>query len=303
MKHSLKITIALITIFFIAQVVGLGVTRSYIDVEKTRETGNLTWKPLLQVGETEVIARPEIEKESSTFIYIIAAILIGTALIFLIIRFKKMGWWKVWYFLAVFVCLSIAFNAFINTLIAMALAVFFALYKLLRPSVIIHNITEIFIYGGLVAIFVPVLNVFWAFMLLLVISVYDMIAVWKSGHMIKLAKAQTEAKVFAGLLIPYSLKKAKKVKKVRIKKAAPKKGVKVGGLKTAILGGGDIGFPLLFAAVVLKDIGFLKALAIPVFVTAALFVLLVLSKKGRFYPAMPFLTAGCIIGYLITLVL
>lgn len=298
MKHTLKITIVLVAVFFLAQIVGLGITRNYIDIERTAETGELTWKPLLQVGETEIIARPMIEKESSTFIYILAAILIGTALVFLIIKLRKVRWWKAWYFIAVVICLSIAFNAFMNTLVAIGLGILFAFYKILRPAVLVHNFTEIFIYGGLVAIFVPVLNVFWAFMLLLVISVYDMIAVWKSRHMIKLAKAQAQAKIFAGLLIPYGMKKLKKARKVRIKVTGDKR---KGGLKTAILGGGDIGFPLLFAAVVMKEIGFLRTLVIPMLATAALLVLLLLSKKGKFYPAMPFLTIGCVAGYIVTL--
>jgi presenilin-like A22 family membrane protease len=299
MKHTFIITLVLVAIFFLAQVIGLGITGSYVDVEKTAETGELAWKPLLQVGETEVIARPEIEKESSTFIYILAAIIIGTALILLIVKFKKMGWWKVWYFLAVVLCLSIAFNAFMNTILAIVLGILFAMYKIFRPAVIVHNFTELFIYGGLVAIFVPVLNVFWAFMLLLVISAYDMFAVWKSRHMIKMAKAQTQAKIFAGLFIPYGAGCVK----ARAVNTAKKPKVVRGDVKTAILGGGDIGFPLLFAAVVMKEIGFMNALIIPVCVTVALFFLFMISKKGRFYPAMPFLTIGCIVGYVLTLIL
>jgi len=86
------------------------------------------------------------------------------------------------------------------------------------------------------------------------------------------------------------------------------KGVKVKRMvKTAILGGGDIGFPLLFAGVVMKGlilengvfIGFLKTLIIPVVVSIALFLLFVKGKKDKFYPAMPILSAGCFVGYLI----
>jgi len=73
----------------------------------------------------------------------------------------------------------------------------------------------------------------------------------------------------------------------------------------AVLGGGDIGFPLIFAGVIMKDlmlqnpeiIGFLKALIIPIFVSLALLYLLTTSQKDKFYPAMPYLTVGCFIGY------
>ncbi len=66
--------------------------------------------------------------------------------------------------------------------------------------------------------------------------------------------------------------------------------------KEAILGGGDIGFPLIFTGVAMKTLGG-KALVIPVFVSLALLLLLVKSEKKKFYPAMPILTLGCFIGY------
>ena len=295
MKHTLLVTLILVIIFLGAQIIGLGITNAYIDAEATEQTGELTWTPLLKIGQTDIIERPQVEKESSAFLYIISAIIIGTVLALLLLRMKRQFFWKAWFFIAVAVCLSIAFNAFIPTLIAIILGILLALYKILRPAVIMHNVTELFIYGGLVAIFVPIFNVFWAVMLLLAISVYDAYAVWHSKHMIKLAESQSKAKVFAGLMIPYQLPKLKKYKKV-------KKG-KITKLKTAILGGGDIGFPLLFAAVVMTQVGFLKALIIPIVVSIALFILLMKGKKNTFYPAMPFLTAGCLVGYFIVLLL
>ena len=74
--------------------------------------------------------------------------------------------------------------------------------------------------------------------------------------------------------------------------------VPYGKKKAAILGGGDIGFPLLFTVVIYKSLG-LSALVIPLFVALALFLLLVKGKKDRYYPAMPYLSAGCIAGYFI----
>jgi hypothetical protein len=74
-------------------------------------------------------------------------------------------------------------------------------------------------------------------------------------------------------------------------------------IKSAILGGGDIGFPLLFAGVLMKSAGFLKVLIVPVIVAIALFLLLYYAQKDKFYPAMPFITAGCFVGYGILLLL
>ena len=73
-------------------------------------------------------------------------------------------------------------------------------------------------------------------------------------------------------------------------------------VKTAVLGGGDMGFPLLFAAVVQRVYG-ASALVVPIFAGIALLLLLLASKKDRFYPAMPFLSAGCFVGLGVALLL
>ena len=127
-------------------------------------------------------------------------------------------------------------------------------------------------------------------MILLLISVYDMIAVWQSKHMVKMAQFQTESKVFAGISIPYQIPKGGK--------AVEGKGRKVKEeIKSAILGGGDIGFPLLFAGVLMKSMSFAKVLIVPIVVSLALLLLLLMAKKDKFYPAMPFITIGCFVGY------
>lgn len=299
MKHALKITLLLVFIFFVTQVIGLSITNKYINHQTIAKTGEVTFKAL-----PYNLERPQIE-ESTSYIWIIAAIIIGTLLMLLVVKFKKMSLWKLWFFLAVFFSMAIAFSAFINPTLAAILAFILALRKIYKPTIIISNLTEIFIYGGLAAILVPVINIFAVFMLLILISVYDIIAVNHTKHMVKLAKFQVKSNLFAGLFIPYGKSEGKTPKR--------EKGIieKKEAGKIAVLGGGDIGFPLIFAGVVMKDlmlnnielIGFLKTLIIPLFVSLALLYLLVKSRKDKFYPAMPYLTAGCIIGYFVVLLL
>jgi len=296
MKHTLKITFLLVLMFFLSQIIGLLVLNNYIDYEKTKESGNLSF-----INLPYGMQRPQTEGISS-FGYILLAIIFGTLLMLVIIKLNKKNLWKIWFLFAVILTLSISFSAFINPRIAFISALILALWKILKPNVFVHNFTELFIYGGLAVIFVPVMNLWSAYLLMIAISIYDMIAVWKSKHMIKLAKFQTKSNIFAGFFLPYKLLKKEKKEM--------KKGLKKEKVKTAILGGGDIGFTLLFSGTVMKYlmlenvffIGFLKSLIVPFFATIALLLLFLKSKPKRFYPAMPFLSLGCFVGFLIMVI-
>lgn len=296
MKHTIKITIALVLFFFMAQFAGLLIVNQYIDHKKTAEANEIVMKPL-PYG----LERPQVKNQSASFIYITIAILIGTGLVLLLVKFNKPMIWKVWFFATVWLTLSIAFAAFLNNILAAMLALALAVLKVYKPDLIIQNISEIFIYGGLAAIFVPMLNLFAAFMLLAVISVYDYLSVYKTKHMVKLAQFQSKSKVFAGLFMPYA------------KEAKPetKKGQKIKQGRVAVLGGGDIGFTLIFAGVVMKGLvlqeavltSFLKTLIIPVAASMALLFLLIKGQENKFYPAMPILSFGCFVGYLAVLMI
>ena len=256
MKHTWAVTVTLVLIFLIAQVVGLFITDRYLKV------------PELPLN----IERPQFEEETS-FIPLFILILIATGIAFLLARFNIEWLWKAWFFLSIVFCITVALAAFTSQLVAFIFSLFFAYFKVIKRNLIIHNIGELLIYGGLAAIFVPILNIFSISVLLLIISLYDYIAVRKTKHMIKLAKFQAKLRIFAGVLIPY------------------KKG-------SAILGGGDIGFPLLFAGVAMKTFGF-KALIVSAFAAMSLLFLFWMAEKKKFYPAMPFLTAGCFLGYFV----
>ena len=294
MKHSLKITLFLLFIFLLAQFIGLGIIYKYIDPVKSSETGETEFQDLPVLGE-----RPEVD-EGLSFIHIMFVMIIGTIIMLALIKYKLTWVWKGWFLIAVLMTLIIAFSALVRIEIAAALALILAVWKIFRPNVIIHNVTELFIYGGMAAIFVSWFNLVSASILLVLVSIYDAYAVWKSKHMITLAKSQAKAKVFAGLLIPYKLGKGiKKGMKAKLVKRSSEK------VRTAILGGGDIGFPLIFAGVVLKELGVWQSLLIPIFSCLGLAILLWFSEEKKFYPAMPFISAGCFLGlgivYLFTL--
>lgn len=297
MKHTLKVTVALVSFFFLAQIMGLIIVNQYIDHKKTIETKTLVLKDL-PYG----LERPQVQNQSTSFIYIAAAILIGTLLLLFIIKTNIIFLWKIIFFFSVTLTLTIAFAAFINPLAAGGLALITSVWRMYRPNPIVHNISEVFVYGGLAAFMVNIFNLFAAFMLLILVSVYDYVAVYKTKHMVKLAEFQSKSMVFAGLFIPYRKKEI--ALKVPLRKQASKQKLKG---SAAVLGGGDIGFTLIFAGVVMKELmlkeailsGFLKTMIIPFFASAALLFLLIKGQQNKFYPAMPVLSTGCLVGYLI----
>lgn len=275
MKHDLRVTLVLVGLFLAVQLIGLGTVNSYIKVEKDIN-GTIT----IEHPDTVIGPQPEIERKEFSFIPVVIAILVGTALVFLLIRFRLQRVWKYWFLFAVWITMSVFFGVYIAKYIAITIGLVLALMKIFKPNVFIHNITEIFVYSGITILLLPLLNIVSGFLILFFISIYDMYAVWKSKHMIKLANFQSKAKVFTGFLIPYVEKKRERF---------------------AMLGGGDIGFPLLFASVVMIKYGAV-ALLIPFIVSISLLLLLIYGKDDKFYPAMPYLGAGCFVGYALVLI-
>lgn len=344
MKHAFHVTLLLVLFFFLSQLAGLTIVNEYIDVQTTAATGQTTLYE--QEYERTGFSPPVVENESFSFLYVLAGVFIGTIFILLIIKFKKRLLWKGWFFIGVSVCLIIAITPFLHKLLvripwiepytfflALIIAALLAVYKVFMRNIYVHNLTEILLYGGLAALLVPIFNLTSIILLLVGISLYDMYAVWRSKHMIAMAKFQSSEQVFAGLLMPYrsstptpssaseettvgkataersegstvtvsasssSTKQLKKKKAITKEKSAPELAPSV---KSAILGGGDIAFPLLFSGVIMKVTGsYFAPVITTITATIALSLLLFQSKKDTFYPAMPFLSIGSFLGLLI----
>ena len=109
-----------------------------------------------------------------------------------------------------------------------------------------------------------------------------------------MAKYQIKkVRVFSGFFIPY-IKKEDRALLEKLRKSKDKsKKIKV---NIALLGGGDVVFPMILAGVVLQAWGLIPALIIILGAVLSLAYLFYISEKGKFYPAMPFISAGCLIA-------
>lgn len=306
MKHSLKITIILIFMFVFSQLAGIGVISLYSPdiVQQTDESGNLT--NVTQYHMPFGTNPPKNVDPGASLISIVIAIFIAICAMLLLMHLGVPALLRTWFFVVVIVAMGISINSIIQNVIysswiALLISIPLAYIKVFRRNILIHNLTEILIYPGIAAIFVPLLNVWAICVLLVIISIYDIYAVWHAGFMQKMAKYQIQkVKVFGGFFVPYLGKKERELinnaKKSNYLKKLKKKKIKV---NIAILGGGDIVFPMILAGVVFNTLGLIPALIIIAGATAGLAYLFHISEKGKFYPAMPFISAGCFIALLV----
>lgn len=302
MKHNLKITALLLAMFVITQMIGIYVVNYYSPVKIIGGEKINVSAPDLPFG----LQSPQPERASDynwILSWIIFAFIIAVFLLFLLTKFKWKFILKAWFFLVIVLALSISFIAILpvkTAIVALVIAIPFAIIKISGKNLLVHNATELLIYPGIAAVFVPLLSVWTITALLILISVYDIWAVWHSGIMQKMAKYQIHTlKVFSGFFVPYFSKKVKqqidKWKKTLSKTQLRKKKIKV---NVAILGGGDIVFPIITAGVMLKTLGLASSLLVILGATLGLAYLFIIAEKKKFYPAMPFITAGILLGIL-----
>jgi len=288
--------------FLIAQAIGLFVINAYTPGSTTNETINT-----LPFG----LQTPE-DEPTPNFLSIIFAFALSFAIIFTLMKYKWKMVIRLWFFFVITLALAISINAGLKyttllniSTISLAIAIPLSFLKIFKSNPYIHNITELLIYPGIAAVFVPLLNTFSIIALLILISIYDAWAVWKSGIMQKMAKFQMdELKIFGGFLIPSTSTKIRnqikniktKYKNKKIPKSIKNKKFKI---NLAILGGGDVVFPIITAGVFLRAHGIIPSLFIIAGAFAGLISIFIFSKKGKAYPAMPYITTGIFAGLLL----
>ncbi len=150
--------------FILTQFIGIYIV-NYYSSTKTLDgiTSNITETNKLPYG----METPEVEEESdysSFFMSIIFAFIIAITLLFFLTKFNADFIIKLWFFIVITIALGLAINTFTPqykyaSLIALAIAFPLAFIKIYKQNFLVHNLTELLIYPGIAAIFVPILNV------------------------------------------------------------------------------------------------------------------------------------------------
>ncbi len=292
--------------FIITQLIGLYVVNFYLSPNNTIPYGFDNQKDLGKSMDLDV--------GFWFFINLLGSFAIAIFLVFLLMKINATWFIRGWFFVVISIAIGLTlnvltykFNFIYPSIIALTIGLILAYIKVFRKNIIVHNLTELLIYPGIAAIFVGMLNIWTLILLLIVISIYDMWAVWHSGIMIRMAKYQINTVgMLGGFMLPYASKKIKEkiaLLKLRYKnKQIPTKEIKKNKIKIglAILGGGDVIFPIIAAGVFFKTYNNIySALVVTLFATIALALLLIFGDKKKAYPAMPYLTAGIFLGMII----
>ncbi len=225
--------------------------------------------------------------------------ILGTLFLFLISHFLKLKKEKSTIFRLIFIFVvffggSLFLQIWISDILALVLMGFLVLWWVKKPSVLIQDICMILAIAGvgssLGVTFTPLAVVF----LLIIFSIYDFIAVYKTKHMVKMAKEMIENKAILALVIPQTL--------YGFKENLGE--IKLGG-QFLILGGGDVIFPLLLSASLIPQ-GVINSFIVAIFAVVGLSVSFYIFSSQKFrqaIPALPPIALFSIIGFLITLII
>lgn len=183
--------------------------------------------------------------------------------------------------------------------LALAIAVAGGLAWFFFPRVWLHNLLLLVSLASVGSVFGTLLSPWQIMILLLVVSVYDVLAV-RSGYMLWMAKKLSDSDSLPAFIIPrtaygWNLNlKGKGIDKLMEGDTAER--------EFSILGGGDIGFPLILMVAVLGESGFAASLIVAGFSLVGLIGAYVIQRrflKGKPMPALPPIAFTSLIGWLL----
>lgn len=244
----------------------------------------------------QIVTIQKIEIPQVSFWQFIVQFFIATIFILLIVRIIKFRKQKELIFRGLFVLavfsggfllLSIWFSGIIPLILIITLIV--SWWK--KPSVLVQNACVILAIAGIGSVLGLTFEPETIIAFLIIFSIYDVIAVYKTKHMVEMAKEMIKSRAILGLVIPQNI----------LGFSESLKNIKIGG-KFLVLGGGDIVFPLLLCSSLIP-FGLLKSLIVGFFSLIGLsvsFYLFLSQKKRKPIPALPPIALFSIIGFLIT---
>jgi presenilin-like A22 family membrane protease len=249
---------------------------------------------------TNQIVLPSVSPQFPVIYFFSAVVVIG--LVLFLIPVSKLKWvfrtlFVLLYSWGVFVVLFSVLQS--QVIIILILAAAAGLAWLFRPSVWLQNILMLLALAGVGTVFGIMVEPWPIMAFLLVVALYDFLAV-RFGYMMWMANKLTKSDSLPAFVIPktasnwnHNLKSTGS--QTIIEGEASER-------EYSILGGGDIGFPLILMVSVHANYGFGSAMIVAAFSLAGLisaFVIQGLFLKGKPMPALPPISVASLIGLLI----
>ena len=247
--------------------------------------------PPLNFSGGQKVILPQISFWKFIFYFLSATLLIFLISYFLKFKKGKGVFFKGIFILATFWGGALLLSVWMSDLLALILIGILIFWWLKRPSILIQDLCLILGIAGVGSILGLSLAPQIVVLLLVIFSIYDFIAVYKTKHMVKMAKEMIESKAILALVVPQNI--------LGLRESLEE--IKPGG-KFLILGGGDIVFPLLLC-VSLIPFGILNSLIVAIFALMGLlvgFLFFFLQKVRQPIPALPPIAFFSIFGFLIT---
>ena len=216
---------------------------------------------------------------------------IGTAIVLGLIRISHGGWFlRIFFLFALFAGVMTTFGSFTSQTWALILSIILIFSYVLWPYVWLHDLVLILTLPSIAALIGVSLNPWAVVVLLMVMSVYDYVAVYKTKHMVKMAKAMITGRAIFAMIFPEHWHGFK----FPVSEAHPGEGF-------MMLGAGDFVFPLIMASSTFALNFFAPWLVLSFSLLGLLIMhLIFFSQKIRKpMPALPPLAIFSIIGFII----
>lgn len=230
------------------------------------------------------------------FNFLDLVILVVIAALFIVFA-KKLKRAMPWFFrvflaLVIFVGTQAVLVIWLPSIVSVLVAVLLLIIFLFHNNVFWQDLIMILTFAGIGAILGLSLTPQAVVLILVVLSFYDIIAVYKTKHMVKLAEAMIQSRAIFGFVVPGSLGGVKE----RMAHVVP-------GEQFAILGSGDVILPLLLSAS-LARVSLRSSIIVVIFSLIGLFLMHLIftnQKIRRPMAALPPIATLAIIGYLVAL--
>ena len=244
--------------------------------------------------ESQQITPPEISVELPLIYFFVAVAVVGVIL-FLVPRLALKVVLKIIFLFLFGWGTFVALGFSLPVAAAVATAVVAALLWLFMPRIWLHNLLMIITLASVGTVFGVFFAPWTAILFMLVISVYDILAV-RFGYMMWIVKRLSVSDTLPAFVIPKTISGWNMdLREARIFDDESER-------EFSVLGGGDIGFPLLLIVSVFFANGFAQSLVVAGFSLLGLAAAYWVQRKllkGKPTPALPPISLLSIVGYLI----